>query len=328
MSDSAGALASDACARGLLPGVSAVVPVYNSASTIERLTSRIAAALTALGEPFEIILVNDGSADGSWREIETAAARHPGVRGVDLMRNYGQHSALLCGIRAARHEVIVTLDDDLQNPPEEIGALLAALGPGVDVVYGAPENARHGLARNAASRITKLALQGAMGVETVRSISSFRAFRTPVRDAFAEYRSPTVNIDVLLTWGTTRFASVLVRHEERAEGRSTYTVRKLIAHALSMITGFSVLPLQFATMLGFVFTLMGMLVFLYVIGSYLFRGTSVAGFPFLACIIAIFSGVQLFAIGMIGEYLARVHVRTMDRPSYVVRDWGEDGRDR
>ena len=126
-----------------------------------------------------------------------------------MSRNYGQHNALLCGIRAARHEVIVTLDDDLQNPPEEIGKLhRRLLVDDVDVVYGTPTHEQHGFLRDQGSQITKLALQSAMGAETARNVSAFRAFRTRLRDAFAAYGGPYVSIDVLLTWGTTRFSHV------------------------------------------------------------------------------------------------------------------------
>jgi undecaprenyl-phosphate 4-deoxy-4-formamido-L-arabinose transferase len=167
--------------------------------------------------------------------------------------------------------------------------------------------------------MTWLALQGAMGAETARRASSFRAFRTQLRTAFAGYQAPFVSIDVLLTWGTTRFAAVPVLHESRASGTSTYTFRKLLAHALNMLTGFSVLPLQLASLVGFAFTLFGMGVLVYVVGRFLIAGGSIPGFPFLASIIAIFSGAQLFALGIIGEYLARMYQRTMEQPAYVVR---------
>ena len=235
------------------------------------------------------------------------------------MRNYGQHNALLCGIRAARHETIVTMDDDLQHPPEEIPRLLAELGRGFDVVYGAPEKEHHGLWRDLASVFTKLALQSSMGVQTARDVSAFRAFRTQLRDAFGSYHSPFVSIDVLLTWGATRFTAVKVKHNPRYAGVSNYTVRKLAAHAMNMITGFSTLPLQFASLLGFLCTLFGLAVLVFVIGRYLIEGTSVPGFPFLASTIAIFSGAQLFALGIIGEYLARMHFRMMERPTYAIR---------
>jgi hypothetical protein len=150
-------------------------------------------------------------------------------------------------------------------------------------------------------------------------VSAFRVFYTHLRQAFAHYESPYVSIDVLLTWATTRFAAIPVRHEARRLGVSNYTLRKLIIHALNMMTGFSTLPLQIASILGFILTIFGILIFIYVIGR-LFFEPSVPGFPFLASVIAIFSGVQLFALGIIGEYLARMHVRIMGRPASVVRE--------
>lgn len=305
-----------------MPGaqaVSVVVPVYNSEATLQELVRRVSAVFNAAGRPFEIILVDDGSADGSWTRIEELSRKHPEVRGVNLMRNYGQHNAVLCGVREARHPFIVTLDDDLQNPPEEAPKLLAKLDEGYDVVYGTPEAERHGLLRDLASRMTKLALANAMGINVAGSVSAFRAFRTELRQAFAVYRSSFVSVDVLLTWATTRFAAVKVRHDTRKVGVSNYTVRKLITHALNMLTGFSVAPLQVASLIGFFFAFFGLLVLVYVVGRYLLQGTIMPGFPFLASIIAIFSGAQLFALGITGEYLARIHFRIMEKPQYMAR---------
>jgi glycosyltransferase involved in cell wall biosynthesis len=302
-----------------IASLSIVVPVYNSASTLPKLADRLHAVLGAIGLPFEVLLVEDGSRDASFDVITELARTRPWLRGFKLLRNFGQHNALLCGIRNARNAVVVTLDDDLQNPPEEVPRLLAKLAEGYDVVYGTPEHERHGLLRDLASRITKLTLQRAMGAETARQVSAFRVFRTELRDAFAEFRGHLVSIDVLLTWGTSRFAALRVRHEPRAEGRSNYSVYMLVTHALNMLTGFGTFPLQLASLTGFAFMLFGAAVLLFVVVSYAVRGTSAAGFPFLASIIAIFSGAQMFAIGIIGEYLARIHFRIMDRPTYVVR---------
>ncbi len=301
------------------PGLSVVIPVYNSEPICGELVARLGKVLDGLTERFEVVLVNDGSRDGSWARIARLAEEHAWVRGVNLMRNYGQHNALLCGIREARHEIIVTMDDDLQHPPEEIPRLLAALRPELDVVYGTPQRERHGLWRDVASQVTKLALQSAMGVEIARNVSAFRAFRTRVRDAFAHYQGAFVSIDVLLTWGTTRFASVPTRRDPRAQGASNYTFRKLITHALNMLTGFSTVPLQIASVIGFALTLFGVGVLAFVLTRYVMVGDPVPGFPFLASVIAIFSGAQLFALGIIGEYLARMHFRMMARPTYAVR---------
>jgi undecaprenyl-phosphate 4-deoxy-4-formamido-L-arabinose transferase len=297
-----------------------LVPVYNSENTLDELVRRLSDVLCALPSAYEVILINDDSKDASWSKIEKLAASYPWVRGINLMRNYGQHNALLAGIRAARNDIIVTIDDDLQNPPEELPKLVDRLDQSVDVVYGMPQKQQHGLWRDMASTVTKLALQGAMGAKTARSASAFRAFRTQLRDAFADYKSPYVSIDVLLTWGTTRFTAIEVRHDPRLVGASNYTFRKLVVHALNMMTGFSTWPLQAASLMGFGFTLFGIAVLIYVLSRYLILGGSVPGFPFLASIIAIFSGAQMLALGIIGEYLARMHFRTMGRPPSVIRN--------
>ena len=310
--------------NSLQPGVSVVIPVYNSEATLRPLHERLTAVMQALNVSYEIILVDDGSADRSWSVIDAISA-DTRVTGIRMMRNYGQHNALLCGIRTARYSTVVTMDDDLQNPPEEIPKLLDTLSKGHDVVYGVPEREQHGFLRDLASRLTKMALQNAMGAETARNVSAFRAFRTELRRGFAIYNSPYVSIDVLLTWATRQFASTRVRHDARAAGQSNYTVGRLVAHAMNMMTGFSTLPLQLASVAGFALTGVGAAILALVVIRYITTPNVAPGFPFLASIIAIFSGAQLFALGIVGEYIARIHVRTMDRPSYTVRT-ATDGR--
>ena len=278
--------------------------------------------LPSTATSYEIILVNDCSRDRSWEIISQLAVTFPCMRGINLMRNYGQHNALLCGIRAARGDLIVTMDDDLQHQPEEIPRLLDRLNEGFDVVYGTPEHEEHGLWRAMASRLTRLALRSAGGAEVARNVSAFRAFRTELRDAFTRYQAPFVSIDVLLTWATGRFAAITVPFKPRQSGSSNYTFAKLVRHAFDMMTGFSTAPLQLASLVGFAFTLFGIGVFIYVVSRYFLEG-SIPGFPFLASIIAIFSGAQLFALGVIGEYLARMHFRTMNRPAYTIREIAE-----
>lgn len=307
-------------AKSPLRRLSVVIPVYRSETILPELVRRLETVLSANADSFEVIFVNDSSPDNSWEVISGLAREYSWVRPINLMRNYGQHNALLCGIRAAQYDVIVTMDDDLQHPPEEIPRLLGKLAEGYDVVYGTPEHEQHGFGRDIASWITKLALQNVMGAEIAQKVSAFRAFRAEVARAFAHYSGAFVSIDVLLTWGTNRFSLLPVRHEPRKSGVSGYTIRKLITHAMNMMTGFSTVPLQFASIVGFFFTLFGVGVLAYVIGRFLWLGGSVPGFPFLASIIALFSGAQLFALGIIGEYLARMHFRMMERPSYVVRE--------
>jgi glycosyltransferase involved in cell wall biosynthesis len=299
--------------------VSVVVPVFNGESSLPELASRLLPVLRALCENYELVLVNDGSEDGSWKAITQLVAEHSWVRGIDLMRNYGQHNAVLCGIRAAQHEVVVTLDDDLQHPPEEIPKLVQKLVEGYDVVYGMPEEKQHDTWRKVASLVTRWVMRSTLGSKVPNDFSAFLALRTTTRDAFAQYHSPFVSIHVLLTWASTRFVSIKVRHDARRFGRSTYTFRKLLSYISLMITGYSALPLRLASIAGFGFTIFGFFVLVYVLGRYFMLGGSLPGFPFLASIISIFSGVQLFALGVIGEYLAQMHFRTMDRPIYAVR---------
>jgi undecaprenyl-phosphate 4-deoxy-4-formamido-L-arabinose transferase len=300
-------------------GISVVIPVYNSELILPELARRLESVLNQITPDYEVVFVDDSSPDRSRNVISELALQYPKVRAVSLMRNYGQHNALLCGIRVARHGVIVTMDDDLQHPPEEIPKLLAELARGYDVVYGTPEREQHGLGRDLASMITKLALQNVMGAEIARQVSAFRIFRVEVARAFGHYEGPFVSIDVLLTWGTNRFHATPVQHDIRKQGSSGYTFRRLITHAMNMMTGFSTLPLQMASVVGFAFTFLGFCVLVYVLVRFFISGDPVPGFPFLASIVAVFSGAQLFALGIIGEYLARMHFRSMQKPPYVVR---------
>jgi glycosyltransferase involved in cell wall biosynthesis len=293
--------------------------VFNSADVVELLVDRLESVLSSAGPEYEIVLVNDGSSDSSWARIESLVRTRPSVRGIDLMRNFGQHNALLAGIRAAQFEIIVTLDDDLQNPPEEMPKLLEALDESHDVVYGTPIRPEHGLGRGIGTWLTKLALQSAMGSDVARKVSPYRAFRRDLRDAFSSYHGSYVSIDVLLAWGTTRFATVPVQHVRRETGRSNYGFRKLAVHALNMATGFSTRPLRLASFVGFFFALFGLGVLIEVVVRRFVQGSPVPGFTFLASIVAIFAGAQLFALGIIGEYIARMHFRLMDKPPYVIR---------
>ncbi len=303
-----------------IPEVSVVIPVYRGEKTIGMLAERLKHVFEKTATSFELIFVEDCGGDRAWDIIKTLSAADQRIHGMKLLKNYGQHNALLCGIRKATGDVIVTLDDDLQNPPEEIFGLLAKLREGYDVVYGAPINETHGFFRNTASQITKIFLSRAMGADVAARVSAFRVFRSRLKKAFEQNQSPWVSIDVLLTWGASRYAVVKVRQDQRTAGVSGYTMRKLVRHAFNMLTGFSTIPLKIASLVGFFFSLFGVGVLTYVLIRYMLEGTSVQGFPFLASVIAIFSGAQLFALGIMGEYLARIYFRTMDQPPYIVDD--------
>jgi undecaprenyl-phosphate 4-deoxy-4-formamido-L-arabinose transferase len=298
--------------------ISVVVPVYNGAIYLNTLVDQLSQSLALLTKEFEVIFVNDNSPDNSWQIIESLAKQYPWVHGIHLMRNYGQHNATLCGVRSARYELTVTMDDDLQHSPEALPAMIAKLDEGYDVVYGAPQVLPQGFFRNQATRITKSLLARVMGVPSVKHISAYRVFRTGLRDAFANFQSPQVTLDVLLSWGTTQFSYVFVDIKGSPKGASNYNLRKLIRETLLILTGFSTMPLRAASLLGFFIGFLGLAVLIYVLVVY-FTAGSIPGFPFLASIIAVFSGTQLMTLGIFGEYLARIFVRSMDRPTYVIQ---------
>ncbi len=300
--------------------VSVVIPVYKTTQTLVELVDRISRVLAAWGCEFEVIFVDDGGAEESWVVLNELHGKFDFVRVFRLARNYGQHNAILCGVLAAKGDVIVTMDDDLQHPPEVLPELLAALDPGIDVVYGYPASASHGAFRNLASSMTKLILQGAMGADNARHVSALRAFRKNSVLTWAGLKSPLVNIDVMLTWVTDRFTYVLVRHDERKAGVSGYTLTKLVRHAFNLFTGFSSLPLQVASVVGFLFSGFGFLVLAYVVVNWILQDSSVPGFAFLASIICIFSGIQLLSIGVMGEYISRTFERTSEKPGFVLRE--------
>ncbi len=296
--------------------LSVVVPVYRGDTFVEPLVKRLAKILPNIAMKYEVILINDGSPDESWAVIQRMAKKYRWVKGVNLMRNYGQHNATLCGVRTARYELVVTMDQDLQHPPEEIPVLLAKLDEGYDVVYGAPRSLPQGFWRNMMTTNIKRILARVMGVPSVKNISAFRAFHAHLREAFVNFQSPALTLDVLLSWGTTRFTSVQV--DIAPADSSNYNFFALVKAAMLILTGYSTTPLRFASWIGFAMTLFGVGVFSYVLVIY-FTAGSLAGFPFLASIIAIFSGAQLFTLGIFGEYLARIFDRSMDRPSYIIK---------
>jgi undecaprenyl-phosphate 4-deoxy-4-formamido-L-arabinose transferase len=300
--------------------VSVVVAVHNSEATLIELSRRIMNTLVPLVQRLEILYVNDGSRDRSWHVITDLAEQHPEIRGLNLTRNYGQHNALLAGTQRAKGEVIVTSDDDLQHPPEEIPKLLSKLNEGYDVVYGRPAERSHSRGRNLSSKVLKLILKTMVGAEMAEHSSAFRAFRSALRQGFEDFRGSHLSIDVLLSWSAGPVTHVAVEHHARAEGSSGYTLSKLTFLAFSMLTGYSTRPLRFASAVGLLTSLFGLLMFVYLVIRRLLQTSNVPGFAFLASEIALFAGMQLFAIGVIGEYLAQVHFRSMGKPPYVIRE--------
>jgi len=297
-------------------GVSVVVPVFGTGEGLGELARRVGETLGKTRH--EIILVDDGNAPATWRGIEQLARSGPSVRGIRLGRNVGQHAALLAGIESARFEIVVTMDDDLQHPPEEIPALLARLSEEYDVVYGVPERVERGPLRRTASRLARSAFAVGLGIPSAANLTSFRAFRTQVRDGFSRSHGRSVSLDALLAWSTERFAEARVEHHAREFGRSNYGPRRLIRFAFDTATSYSTRPLRLATYLGLSAAMIGTILLAGVFVQLLAGATAPSGFRFLASTVVLFSGVQLLMLGVIGEYLGRMHYRVMDSPPYRV----------
>lgn len=307
--------------------VSVVIPCYRSARTLPQLVARLLPVLRDVSPPHEVILVVDGSPDDTWTVAADLAHRFQNVRAIRLSRNYGQHNALVAGIREARFDVVVTMDDDLQHQPEQIPHLLAELrGERLDLVYGMPYQEEHGFLRSLASRTVKAGMSVALGIRTAREISAFRAFRTRLRDAFEGLSGPHASVDVALSWATTRVGSVLVHMSEREDGRSNYTPRTLVRHAVNMLLGYSAAPLRAASYLGFLAGIIGLVLGAVVLWRFIAGDTTVAGFTTIASMVALFSSAQLMSIGVLGEYVGRIHGGGMGRPTYVVSERTDAGR--
>jgi undecaprenyl-phosphate 4-deoxy-4-formamido-L-arabinose transferase len=301
-------------------GISVIIPVYRSQGSVALVIKNLLAVLPTVAPAYEIILVEDGSPDDVWGVLVEQSAKHPQVRALRLMRNFGQHNALLCGVIHAQYDLCVTMDDDLQHPPDELHKLVAALGR-YDVLYGYPDEAQYGgFMRRIATYVTKRVLQEAMGKDNARFIAPYRVFRTQLREAFKHYSGNYVNIDVLLTWGTSKFHHIPVHYQKRTIGTSSYTLSKLITHTVNLLVGFSTLPLRIASLLGLALTGFGFVVMFYilVVRFFVFGAYEVPGFTFLASVISIFAGAQLFILGIMGEYIARIYFRVMERPVFVV----------
>ena len=303
------------------PTVTVVVPVFRGAPTIEELVARTIRASAARGWTLaELILVDDHSPDGSWTIISRLVGQYPEVRGVSLARNAGQHAALLAGMSCAAGDVIVTMDDDLQHRPEEISNLLDALGDDVDLVYGQAQTEEHGWARNATSRVGKRFIGLAAASEFVKDISGFRAFRSWLVPALLRQSSQHPSVDVPLLWCTSRVVVAEVQMDKRMHGSSNYSVGMLFRHALTMLLGYSTLPLRIMSYAGMALGAVGAALLAYVLINFWAHGSSVPGFAFIGSMIALFSGVQLLAIGVIGEYLARLYGSSIGRPLFAIRE--------
>ena len=301
------------------PEISIVIPVYRGAQTVERLTTALLAEFAGRYR-VEIVLVNDGSPDNSADVCRRLAQARPEIRFVNLSRNFSEHNAVMAGLNHARGECVVIMDDDFQNPPSEVDKLVHELRQGYDVVFTHYAVKQHESWRNLGSQFNSFMATLLLDKPRDLYLSSFKAISRFVVDEITKYDGPYPYIDGLILRVTRNYSRVLVAHDPRHEGKSGYTLRKLVSLWLNMFTSFSVLPLRFASAMGFLFSFLGLAMGIFCVIDRLQNPDQPAGWASVIVSLFVIGGVQLFALGMIGEYLGRLFLKQNGRPQFVVRE--------
>ena len=298
---------------------SVVIPVYNSVNTLHELVQRLSAVLDGLFSSWEIILIDDGSADNSWEVLSELKAKYANqIVAIQLMRNFGQHNALMCGLRQVRGRLIITMDDDLQTPPEEIPKLVERIERGdLDLVYGEYQRKRHDQWRNLGSKLVNMFYR--IVFRSRISVTSFRVMQRQLSESILSYDLNFTYLDGLLAWNTQRIGTVNVEHHPRGSGQSGYSLVKLFVLSMNLFTNFSILPLQLVSVVGFVFALMGFTLGSYYVVMAVLRIIEVPGYASTIVAVLVLGGTQMLALGVLGEYMGRLHLNVNRKPQYGIR---------
>jgi polyisoprenyl-phosphate glycosyltransferase len=301
---------------------SVVVPVYNSERTLMELYKRLMNVMEALDEPFEFIFVEDCGIDCSWQLLQEIAAEDPRVTALQLMHNSGQGNATLAGIGISKGEYIITLDDDLQHPPEELPEMIQALreNDGVDVVIGAPRQKHHGLVRHLGSTFINRMNSWFLHKDPSLRFTSFRVMRRQIANFIIGLRTPYPALGPMLISITHRIINITVRHEPRREGKSAYQFRQIVKQTLSNFIGYSILPLHLLASIGLLGILVTFLLGSYFIIRYFTVGISVSGWTSLLLVLLALSGFNFFAFAVLGEYILRINQISSNISKCLVRN--------
>jgi len=306
--------------------LSVLVPVYNSEKTIDPLVEEIIITLEPHFNNIEIILVNDGSVDSSHDCALQVQKKYPKiVKYLRLARNFGEHNAVMCGLNYVTGDCVAIIDDDFQNPPSEILKIVSELQLGFDVVYSSYAKKRHSWFRNLGSKFNDIVATKLLMKPKGHYLSSFKVINRSLVNSIIQYKGPYPYIDGIIFRSTNNISYHLCDHEERKEGRSGYTLKKLIGLWLNMATGFSVLPLRVASILGGIISLSTVLLILFFIVSNLMGGVFIkqdipVGWTSLIILVTFFAGIQLMVLGMIGEYLGRMYLTVNSSPQYILSE--------
>jgi glycosyltransferase involved in cell wall biosynthesis len=310
--------------------ITIVVPVYRSSACLEELLTRLTDQLVSMDKLHEIILVEDCSPDNSWEVIEQLAPLFPNLRAFQLMRNSGQAKATLCGLAHARGEIVITMDDDLQHPPDQMPRLIAALenDPSLDCVFGVFRDKKHAGYRNLGSEVLRWVNRIEYNLPAGTRTSGFRALRRSLVQALANHQTRTPTILALILESTARIDSVEVEHADRFAGQSNYTLRRQFVLAFDNICNVSMFPLRLVTFMGIVFCTCSLLMVLVVLYQKLTGNIGVAGWTTVVILISFFSGMIMLSLGIMGEYLSRIIREVRGSPLYLVREQRVGGQSR
>jgi undecaprenyl-phosphate 4-deoxy-4-formamido-L-arabinose transferase len=300
--------------------LSIIIPCYNSAMYLaESVQGVIEILKTNYKLDFEILLVVDGSPDNTIFIARELASSNSEVRAIELSKNFGQHAALFAGISQARGELILTMDDDGQHTPSGIQTLLNSLTPDFDVIYGVSDREEHNFFRNFTSRFAKAFIFRVLGIENARHISAFRLLRRNVISNVEFSSLSRGTLDVIINWNTNKISWTEVRMIPRPQGKSNYRLIGLIRFAFDMITNYSTRPLRFATILGtFGFLLTS--AFAAFVGVASFNGNiQVPGYASIMILVSALGSIQLLTLGVVGEYLGKIHEKSSNRPNFNIR---------
>lgn len=301
--------------------VSFVIPCYRSEHTIGRVVNEIEETMEGDGRyAYEVILVNDCSPDGTFDSIRKLCAEKAYVRGLDFTRNFGQHAALMAGLRHAGGDMVVCLDDDGQTPANEVGKLLDKLEEGYDAVYASYAHKQHSRFRNMGSRANDLMTRVMLGKPRDLYVSSYFAVQRYIAEEMIRYENSFPYVIGLVLRATRKIANVPVNHREREEGHSGYTLKKLLGLWFNGFTAFSVLPLRLATGIGLGCAGIGFVYGLYTVIKKLVNPAVPMGFSSLMAAVVFFGGMIMVMLGLVGEYIGRIYISMNNSPQYVIRE--------
>lgn len=301
------------------PYITIVIPVYNEEGNLRSLFARLYPVMQKLGKPFEIIFTDDGSRDRSLTVLQEFTAAAPEVKVIEFNGNFGQHMAILAAFEKSAGEIVITLDADLQNPPEEIPKLVAEIEKGHDVVGSIRQKRRDTLFRRTASRLVNIVTRKMTGMQMSDYGCMLRAYHRNVIDNINRCREMTTFIPALAQTFAANPCEVEVAHAERIEGESKYSLYSLVRLNFDLMTGFSVVPLQLFAFFGIITAIFSLAFALFLLIRRFIVGAEVEGVFTLFAILFFFIGITIFGIGIVGEYVGRVYQEVRKRPRYVIR---------